>query len=102
MIVGEAPEELIKSARRPAKETGPQGAMAQLRGILDHDDVRPVLNRIVVPLVLLQSSKSTFVDADLAVNALEKARVDRAAVPLRPCGPEVLYTLTRTSTAATR
>ena len=52
--------------------------MAQLRGILDHDDVRPVLNRIVVPLVLLQSSHSTFVDADLAVNALEKARVDRA------------------------
>ena len=52
--------------------------MAQLRGILDHDDIRPVLNRIVVPLVLLQSSQSTFVDADLAVNALEKARVDRA------------------------
>ena len=78
VIVGEAPEEMIKACRRPAKETGPQGVMAQLRGILDHDDVRPVLNRICVPLVLLQSKKSTFVDCELGPHALEKARVDRA------------------------
>ena len=75
--VGSAPEQLVKEARRPAKETGPQGAMAQLRGMVDHDDVRPVLNRISRPLVLLQSKRSDFVPCELGPDALDRARVDR-------------------------
>ena len=67
--VGHAPEQLVKEARRPAKETGPQGAMAQLRGMVDHDDVRPVLNRIYRPLILLQSKKSDFVPCELGPDA---------------------------------